>query len=128
MSLSSVCVVSNALRLKLFKPRFQAERYVDSSVQIPAAENPDGLHKNDKGEITMMRLNKTIMIEGMSCGHCSERVEKALNALEGVEAVVDLANKKATISVTGKVSDDELKKAVREAGYSVISLQVEDSL
>ena len=61
----------------------------------------------------------TLTIEGMSCGHCSMRVEKALNALEGVPAKVDLSNKMATVNVTSKTNDEQLRKAVEDAGYEV---------
>ena len=67
-------------------------------------------------------MKKTMIVEGMSCGHCSARVEKALNALEGVKATVDLDSKTATIETTGAVTDDQLKAAVVEAGYEVASL------
>ncbi len=94
MSLSSICVVSNALRLKLFKP------------------------KKVKKENTNM---KTMIIDGMMCMHCKAHVEKALNDIEGVSATVDLEKKSA--SVTGDVSDDVLKKAVTDAGYTVVSIE-----
>ena len=67
-------------------------------------------------------MKKTMIVEGMSCGHCSARVEKALNALEGVKATVDLDSKTATIETTGLVTDDQLKAAVVDAGYEVASL------
>ena len=67
-----------------------------------------------------MSTEKTLRIEGMSCGHCSARVEKALNALEGVEAKVDLAAKTAHIELKQDVSDEILKKAVTDAGYEVV--------
>ena len=94
MSLSSICVVSNALRLKLFKPKYIIKR------------------GNDK--------MKTMIIEGMMCMHCKAHVEKALNAIDGVTATVDLEAKSATI--TGDVESDVLKKAVEDAGYTVISI------
>ena len=64
-------------------------------------------------------MSKKILVEGMSCGHCSARVEKALNAIDGVTAKVDLEAKTAFVDVTGNVSDDALKKAVEDAGYEV---------
>ena len=67
-------------------------------------------------------MKKTMIVEGMSCGHCTARVEKALNALPGVKAQVDLATKTATIETAGQVSDDALKAAVTDAGYEVSSL------
>ncbi len=95
MSLSSICVVSNALRLKLFKPKYTYKE----------------IKKN----------MKTMKIEGMMCMHCKAHVEKALNAIDGVSATVDLENKCA--SITGDVSDDVLKNAVTDAGYTVISIE-----
>ncbi|MFR9191344.1 MAG: metal-transporting ATPase, partial [Anaerotruncus massiliensis (ex Togo et al. 2019)] len=111
MSLSSVCVVSNALRLKLFQPRRAAASNTNSNQQEKI---------NPKEEIISMK--KTMVIEGMSCGHCSARVEKALNALDGVTAKVDLEAKTASIETEGRVSDEQLKAAVTDAGYDVVSL------
>ena len=65
-------------------------------------------------------MTKTVTIEGMMCMHCSGRVEKALNALDGVTATVDLAAKTAT--VTGDVTDEVLRKTVEDAGYKVVSI------
>ena len=66
-------------------------------------------------------MEKTIKIEGMMCAHCSGRVEKALNSLPGVTAAVDLEAGAAT--VRGEASDEELTRAVTEAGYTVVSIQ-----
>lgn len=130
MSLSSVCVVSNALRLKMFKPRAIPAGAADtSSADISAGRGEKTedavLYQEDakinvKGEKTM---TKTMIIEGMSCRHCSGRVEKALNVLEGVEAVVDLEKKTAAITLSQEISDDVLKNAVTEAGYTVVELK-----
>ena len=68
-------------------------------------------------------MEKKMIIEGMACGHCSARVEKALNAIDGVSATVDLAAKCAAITLTKEVSDQVLTDAVTEAGYDVISIQ-----
>ena len=65
---------------------------------------------------------KVLNIEGMSCAHCSARVEKALNALDGVEAKVSLEEKTAQVKLTGEVRDETLKKAVEEAGYEVTGI------
>ena len=65
-------------------------------------------------------MTKTITIEGMMCMHCSGRVEKALNAIDGVTATVDLAA--GTATVTGDVTDEVLRKAVEDAGYKVVSI------
>lgn len=67
-------------------------------------------------------MEKTILIEGMTCMHCSNRVEKALNAMEGVSARVDLNAKRAKVTVDPSVSDSRLKDAVTEAGYEVVSI------
>lgn len=67
-------------------------------------------------------MNKLMKIEGMMCAHCSGRVEKALNALEGVTATVDLAAGTASITLSAPVEDQVLVDAVTEAGYQVVSL------
>ena len=115
MSLSSVCVVSNALRLRGWKgsaPVRRGETPADTQ-SGPAA--PAAQHNEE--EPTM---KKTLSIEGMMCAHCAAHVEKALNALPGVTAAVDLAGSSAV--VTGDVSDEALKKAVADAGYTVTDI------
>ena len=112
MSLSSVFVVSNALRLKLFRPRYHAACDIDVSNK----------HKKQQLSEEEKIMKKTMKIEGMSCGHCSARVESALNAIENVSAVVDLENKTANITLTENVDNAVLKKAVTEAGYEVVSI------
>ena len=106
MSLSSVCVVSNALRLKFFRPSH--------------GEEPEAQIETQKGTSTM---TKTMTINGMMCAHCQAHVEKALNAIDGVTAVVDLEAKTATVTLTHDVADDVLKNAVTEVGYEVVSIQ-----
>ena len=66
-------------------------------------------------------MEKTIKIEGMMCPHCQAHVDKALNAIEGVTATVDLAA--GTATVKGDVSDEVLTKAITEAGYKVLGIQ-----
>lgn len=116
MSLSSVCVVTNALRLKLFK--------ADNNCEIDeTADNTEVnvISENEyKGETNM---KKEMIIEGMSCMHCSGRVEKALNGIDGVNAKVDLDKKTAYVELSKDVSDDELTKAVTDAGYEVVSVK-----
>ena len=68
-------------------------------------------------------MEKKMTIEGMSCGHCSGRVEKALNDLPGVTATVSLEDKTATIKTDGAVTDAQLCAAVTDAGYEVTGLQ-----
>ncbi len=122
MSLSSVCVVSNALRLRFFKSRFRASRREENPVMTqPEAvqDSSDDNRTTKQGGTTAM--TKTMKIEGMMCAHCSGRVEKALNDLPGVTATVDL--EAGTASITGGAADDVLTKAVTDAGYTVVSIQ-----
>lgn len=115
MSMSSVCVVSNALRLKFFK--------VDNNCVLddePAGEINVVSQNEYKGETNM---KKEMLIEGMSCMHCSGRVEKALNGLDGVNAKVDLEKKTAYVDLSKDVSDADLTKAVTDAGYEVVSIK-----
>ena len=115
MSLSSVSVVSNALRLKLFKPKHTAP----ASPEVPAgSETTKSTPQTEKGVSIM---EKKIMIEGMMCQHCVAHVSKALNGLPGESASVDLEGKCATVS--GPATDEELRKAVEDAGYQVVSIQ-----
>ena len=67
-------------------------------------------------------MKKEIVIEGMMCGHCSGRVEKALNGIDGVSAKVDLGKKTAYVSFDSDVSDAKLRSAVEYAGYKVVSI------
>ena len=101
MSLSSVFVVSNALRLRFIKTKYDKE--FNNTVVV----------KED------MAMETVIKVEGMMCTHCKARVESVCKALPDVsDAVVDLQEKRVT--VTGSASAEELKKAITEAGYEVI--------
>lgn len=100
MSLSSVFVVSNALRLRFFKSRGHAEEI-----------------KEEK------KMTKTIKIEGMMCTHCTGRVNDVLNAIDGVSATVSLEEKQAVVTLEKNVDDEILKKAITDAGYKVISIE-----
>ncbi len=121
MSFSSVFVVSNALRLKGFRPDFYKKRSSGRELPVPAEietadTNPQNANKEEK------TMTKTMKIEGMMCGHCTGRVNKALNALEGVEATVSLEDKAAYVTLTGEVSDELLKKTVEDEGYQVLEI------
>ena len=110
MSLSSFCVVSNALRLNFFKLRDASRDHK----RKPHA-------KQHKEEIKTME--KTLKIEGMMCPHCEARVKGALEALEGVSAaVVSHERGTAVVTLTAPVEDAALKKAVEDAGYPVTDL------
>jgi len=67
-------------------------------------------------------LEKTLQIKGMSCPHCSARVEKVLNAIDGVEAEVDLESNSAQLKLTHEVSDEIIKSAVDGIGYEVVGV------
>ena len=115
MSLSSVCVVTNALRLRFWRPLARAK----DNQAIPETRTPEtrNLETNPKEEDDGT-MKKIMTVEGMSCNHCKMSVEKALTALDGVKgAQVDLEKKTATIALERDVADDVLKKAVAEAGF-----------
>lgn len=120
MSLSSVSVVSNALRLKFFKPVRMSKDALDVySKETDDLKNKSDSKNNNK-ENGGNEMNKTLIVEGMSCGHCKAAVEKALKAVDGVEnAVVDLEKKSASVTLNKEVSDEALSKAVVDAGYEV---------
>lgn len=111
MSLSSIFVVTNALRLKNFGKNLSSPKQKVKEIEI--IEKTEG--DND--------MEKVMNIEGMSCNHCKMAVEKALNQLDGVSALVDLDTKSATVKLTNDISDDKLKEVVTEAGYQVISIE-----
>lgn len=119
MSLSSVCVVTNALRLRFFKSKFRSEPVPEQNVcPCTCTIEPE---KSNKEEITM---KKTMIIEGMMCAHCTGRVEKALSAIDGVTAVeMSLEGKSAVLTLSKDVDDQVLVDAVTQAGYEVVSVQ-----
>ena len=137
MSLSSVCVVSNALRLRFFKSKFRAQSPQAETVPgAPAGDDTaaappcagscpaEEREPEEKTEGGTEAMTKTLNIEGMMCAHCVAHVEKALSALEGVaSAKADLEGRKAVVTLSGEVSDQALKDAVTEAGYEVVSVQ-----
>ena len=134
MSLSSVCVVTNALRLNTFDPRSAAHDAPPkrkAPARAPAAAPaacPTGscpvqpAETNDTTEEVIM--NKTIHIEGMMCGHCEARVKKALEAVDGVaSAVADHNNGTAVVTLTKDVSNETLKAAVEAQDYEVTGVE-----
>ena len=125
MSLSSFCVVTNALRLNLFdagkRNRPDPDRYPDSSQTGAAAAVPD---KNTINESEEKLMQKTIKIEGMMCPHCEAAVKKALEALEGVDAAdVSHVAGTAVVSMSAVVADEALKEAVEAKDYKVTGIE-----
>lgn len=132
MSLSSFCVVTNALRLNLFrmydagKDRRIKNAVTGQTAAAAAKEPDDALEKksetNQKKENETMK--KTMKINGMMCGHCEARVKKALEAVEGVqEAVVSHEAGNAVVTLSSDVADEVLKKAVEDQDYEVVSVE-----
>ncbi len=127
MSMSSVSVVSNALRLRKFKAEkigsdlaqkeddITVNKLTNSESKKVTTLKTNNKTKSNKGE---NKMTKTLKVEGMSCGHCSARVEKVLAEIAGVsEAKVDLEKAIATVVVDESVADETLTTAVTEAGY-----------
>ena len=129
MSLSSFCVVSNALRLNLFD--LHSTRH-DHKTASPAAAPVQSAAENNKKsdaeapEVKMEdhTMKKTLKVEGMMCGHCEARVKKALEALPEVdEAVVSHEAGTAIVTLNAEVADDVLKNAVEAQDYKVTGIQ-----
>ena len=116
MSLSSFCVVTNALRLNLC-------RVYDPKHDRKAT--PDRKNKTDKpNESEEKSMTKTMNIEGMMCGHCEARVKKALEALDAVsEAAVSHESGTAVVTLSSDISDEKLKETVEAEDYKVTSIQ-----
>ncbi len=116
MSFSSAFVVGNALRLKLFKPE---------NTGAPEHKMITENHLSNKNDTNKEAINmkKVLKIEGMMCGHCTGRVEKALNEMDGVTAIVSLEGKSADVTLSKDISDDALIKTVADAGYEVVDIQ-----
>ncbi len=134
MSLSSVCVVTNALRLRFFKKKGQdlqepRDKTAEIPTALPAVEDinpPESGAEPAENEKGMVFMKKVLVVDGMMCAHCQAHVQKALAAVDGVsEAVVDLENKKATVSLSKEVDDKILMDAVTEAGYTPVSCTAE---
>lgn len=100
MSLSSIFVVTNALRLKMFKAE---------------------IYEEEKGE---KEMKVTVNVNGMNCNHCKMSVEKALSSIDGVtSACVDLSKKNAEVTLSKEVADSELMKVVNDAGFEAVSVE-----
>lgn len=123
MSLSSVFVVVNALRLNLFQksplpdmPLLEKNGLITPSGNLAPAPL---ISERKKMNMSSTGETKVLHIEGMNCGHCKASVEKALNALPGVKAEVDLGKKEARVISDGKVSGEQMTQAVTDAGFKV---------
>ena len=129
MSLSSFCVVSNALRLNLFD--LHSTRHDHKTASPAAAPVQSAAENNKKSDAEALEIKtednpmkKTLKVEGMMCGHCEARVKKALEALPEVdEAVVSHEAGTAIVTLNAEVADDVLKKAVEDQDYPVTGIQ-----
>ena len=119
MSLSSFCVVTNALRLNLFQ-MYDASKDKKKKQSRPHDES----HVDHKEKKEKSAMTKTMKIEGMMCGHCEARVKKTLEGIEGVtEAVVSHEKGTAVVTLEKEVADSVLKEAVEAQDYKVVSVQ-----
>lgn len=112
MSLSSVCVVTNALRLRYFKNKNIKQDLIQEEICL--------IGKCDIKKGEEENIMKTILIDGMQCNHCKMTVEKVLGAIDGVTKVeVNLENKTAIIESSKEISEDIIKTVIEEAGFKV---------
>ena len=129
MSLSSVCVVTNALRLNTFNPRSAAHdappKHKATARELPAetACETRSCPVQNKIKTEEVTMKKTIHIEGMMCGHCEATVKKALEALDGVQSA-EVSHEKGTaiVALTADVADADLKAAVEAKDYTVTGI------
>ena len=139
MSMSSLFVVGNALRLRNFRARQPGQAKADESepensgngnasikegTAAREAAEKDAATEKYKSMKEEKKMTKTIIIEGMMCAHCTGRVQKALEALTGVESVVmSLESKSAEVTLGEDVPEEILRAAVTEAGYEVVEVK-----
>ena len=130
MSLSSFCVVSNALRLNLFDLHSTKHDRKPKSAALPAAPVQPAAAENTAEPVSASvvkednAMKKTLHVEGMMCGHCEARVKKALEALPAVDAaVVSHEAGTAIVTLNAEVSDADLKKAVEDQDYKVTGIE-----
>lgn len=122
MSLSSFCVVSNALRLNLFDMHSaKRDKKTSKSINIGAVES---LVEEINSMMEETKMTKTMKIEGMMCPHCEAHTKKALEAIDGVEsAVASHEAGNAVVTLTKDVDNEVLKAAVEGAGYTVLGIE-----
>ena len=126
MSLSSFCVVSNALRLNLFNLHStKHDHKAKNAVSLPAAPVQPAVEDHTTSNVKEDNvMKKTLHVEGMMCGHCEARVKKALEALPEVsEAVVSHEAGTAIVTLSADISDETLKKAVEDQDYKVTGIE-----
>ena len=130
MSFSSVCVVTNALRLRNFKPRFlkrlKKENLLDKYYIDDKKQNINNKEKETKEseEKSMSEFIKEVSIEGMSCNHCKMSVEKAVGNIKGVTSVeVSLENKNAIVKSNVEIDEEKIKNAIEEEGFKVVDIK-----
>lgn len=118
MSFSSVCVVTNALRLRFFQSSFEKKSFNVNRTDVPVNFNSEKEEK-EKEEKEMI-FEKKIMIEGMHCNHCKMTVEKALSSIDGVKSVeVSLEEKNAIVIAEREITEIEIKEVIENAGFVV---------
>ena len=128
MSLSSFCVVSNALRLNLLDPRDAAKDRARTPKAFilpgePGAREAGNTNFSTESQKEETTMTKTLKIEGMMCEHCEARVKKALESLDAVqEAAVSHEKGSAVVTLAGDVSNDTLRKAVEDQDYKVLEI------
>ena len=123
MSMSSVCVVLNALRLRYFKAMRNAKCVMRNDdaveVRVEKFQIPNSSFLIDKREATQMQ--KTFKVDGMMCKHCQKHVHDALAKMDGVtEVEVSLENNSATVTATKEISIDDFAKVIEDAGYELV--------
>ena len=124
MSLSSFCVVTNALRLNLFKIHDATkDKKIKQMISIDT-ENPYNENKNEKENQTMVKI--TVNVEGMMCPHCEAHVNEAVKAAFQAEDVVSSHEKKTTVfTVPERVDEDKIREVIKNAGYEVTGITQE---
>ena len=127
MSFSSVCVVTNALRLRNFKPRFLKRLKKENLLDKYYIENNKTTEENknkESEEKSMSEFIKEVNIEGMSCNHCKMSVEKAVGNIKGVTSVeVSLENKNAIVKSNVEIDEEKIKNAIEEEGFKVVDIK-----
>ena len=119
MSLSSVFVCLNALRLRRFRTDYKAERAAEETV-VPVAGTEKIKEPVQQARKEEKKMKKTLKIEGMMCAHCQKHVTEALSAMDGVtEVTVDLAGGKAEVKAVREIAQEEFRKVIEEAGYEL---------